>query len=185
MLRAALADYTSEVQAVSDANASPALTADADFLYASNNYPQAVDAYTEILRTGKSNYKAYLRRAYCRQKLGFLKDAIADYTQAILLDATQSVAYHNRGVAYVALHEDAKGTADFQQANALQSTHSISATNVAPPSSVSSPLCAENGSCYGDISEATGRGKTVSVSGYTRADGTYVRGHYRSAPRRH
>jgi hypothetical protein len=43
--------------------------------------------------------------------------------------------------------------------------------------------CAENGSCYGDISTATGRAKTVSVRGYYRRDGTYVRGHYRSRPR--
>jgi hypothetical protein len=40
--------------------------------------------------------------------------------------------------------------------------------------------CAENGSCYGDISERTGKPKTVSVHGYYRADGTYVRGYYRS-----
>ena len=44
--------------------------------------------------------------------------------------------------------------------------------------------CAENGSCYGDITGATGRPKTVSVGGYYRKDGTYVRGHYRSKPRR-
>lgn len=43
--------------------------------------------------------------------------------------------------------------------------------------------CAENGSCYGDISVATGRAKTVAVRGYYRSDGTYVRGHYRSKPR--
>jgi hypothetical protein len=47
-----------------------------------------------------------------------------------------------------------------------------------------SPLCAENGSCYGDISSKTGRLKTVYVGGYYRKDGTYVRGHYRSRPRR-
>lgn len=46
------------------------------------------------------------------------------------------------------------------------------------------PSCAENGSCYGDRNYATGRPKTVHVSGYYRRDGTYVRGHYRSAPRR-
>jgi hypothetical protein len=40
--------------------------------------------------------------------------------------------------------------------------------------------CAENGSCYGDISTATGRPKTVPVSGYFRKDVTYVRGYYRS-----
>jgi hypothetical protein len=42
------------------------------------------------------------------------------------------------------------------------------------------PSCAENGSCYGDISATTGRAKTTYVNGYTRKDGTYVRGHYRS-----
>ena len=40
--------------------------------------------------------------------------------------------------------------------------------------------CAENGSCYGDLSSITGLPKTVSVHGYYRRDGTYVRGHYRS-----
>lgn len=43
--------------------------------------------------------------------------------------------------------------------------------------------CAENGSCYGDLSTATGRPKTVHVNGYFRKDGTYVRGYYRSPPR--
>jgi hypothetical protein len=41
--------------------------------------------------------------------------------------------------------------------------------------------CAENGSCYGDPN-ANGVAKTVHVKGYYRKDGTYVRGHYRSAP---
>jgi hypothetical protein len=40
--------------------------------------------------------------------------------------------------------------------------------------------CAENNSCYGDISAITGRPKTTHVKGYYRRDGTYVRGHYRS-----
>lgn len=43
---------------------------------------------------------------------------------------------------------------------------------------------AENDSYYGQISEATGRPKTVHVRGYYRKDGTYVRSHYRSPPRR-
>jgi len=57
---------------------------------------------------------------------------------------------------------------------------------LAPPKKVvrSSPYCAENGSCRGDISAYTGRPKTVHVRGYYRKDGTYVRSHYRSRPRR-
>jgi hypothetical protein len=46
------------------------------------------------------------------------------------------------------------------------------------------PGCTTSGSCYGDISIGTGRPRTVHVRGYTRRDGTYVRPHYRSAPRR-
>lgn len=46
------------------------------------------------------------------------------------------------------------------------------------------PFVAENGSYYGQPSELTGRPKTVHVGGYHRKDGTYVRGHYRSKPRR-
>lgn len=48
------------------------------------------------------------------------------------------------------------------------------------PSIPSAGLCAENGSCYGDISNLTGKPKTVAVRGYYRKNGTYVRGHYRS-----
>ena len=44
--------------------------------------------------------------------------------------------------------------------------------------------CAENGSCYGDISNINGMPKTTHVNGYFRSDGTYVRGHYRSSGRR-
>lgn len=43
--------------------------------------------------------------------------------------------------------------------------------------------CAENGSCYGDLSMRTGLPKTVHVNGHYRANGTYVQGHYRSNSR--
>jgi len=43
------------------------------------------------------------------------------------------------------------------------------------------PPVAENGSYYGELN-ANGVPKTVHVDGYYRKDGTYVRGHYRSAP---
>lgn len=53
-----------------------------------------------------------------------------------------------------------------------------------PTPSIPQPVtglgCEENGSCYGDISAATGHPKTVEVHGYYRSNGTYVRGHYRS-----
>jgi hypothetical protein len=50
-----------------------------------------------------------------------------------------------------------------------------------PPSGLG---CAENGSCYGDVSNINGMPKTEAINGYYRKDGTYVRGHYRSSGRR-
>lgn len=45
------------------------------------------------------------------------------------------------------------------------------------------PYVAENASYYGEVSDYTGRPKTVYVRGYFRKDGTYIRSHYRSSPR--
>ncbi len=59
---------------------------------------------------------------------------------------------------------------------------STPATTTTPPT-YSAP-CAENGSCYGDVSTINGMPKTIHVDGYYRKDGTYVRGHYRSSGRR-
>ena len=42
------------------------------------------------------------------------------------------------------------------------------------------PNCSESGSCYSEISSATGHPKTVFVGEYYRKNGTYVRGYYRS-----
>ena len=71
-------------------------------------------------------------------------------------------------------------------AEAQKSSQSLIANQAS--SSASSQIaykkCAENGSCYGDISSLTGRPKTVAVKGYYRKDGTYVRGHYRSKPKK-
>lgn len=53
-------------------------------------------------------------------------------------------------------------------------------TYTAPIYTAPNPACSESGSCYGDISPATGRPKTIYVPGYYRSDGTYVRGYYRS-----
>ncbi|MBV6503526.1 MAG: hypothetical protein AKCLJLPJ_01606 [Fimbriimonadales bacterium] len=49
--------------------------------------------------------------------------------------------------------------------------------------SLTAPPMAENGSYYGEISELTGRPKTIYVRSYFRSDGTYVRSHYRSSAR--
>jgi hypothetical protein len=56
-----------------------------------------------------------------------------------------------------------------------------SPSTAARPKYVAPSRIAENGSSYGQPN-ANGVPKSVKVEGYFRSDGTYVRGHYRSAP---
>ncbi len=63
---------------------------------------------------------------------------------------------------------------------APRTSASAAPASTSTPPTTSASACAENGSCYGDTSAATGKPKTTYVQGYTRRDGTYVRGHYRS-----
>ena len=65
-----------------------------------------------------------------------------------------------------------------QTGHVESNTISQSSNSSSDPSYMRS--CAENGSCYGDISSYNGKAKTVHIKGYYRKDGTYVRGHYRS-----
>lgn len=58
----------------------------------------------------------------------------------------------------------------------------LSRSSSSPSFSNPATLTAENGSYYGQISDKTGRPKTVHVDSYDRRDGTHVRSHYRSRP---
>ncbi|NQW57538.1 MAG: hypothetical protein HQ456_02405 [Polynucleobacter sp.] len=64
------------------------------------------------------------------------------------------------------------------------STEVVKSQDTLQSTPISGVGCAENGSCYGDISSINGMPKTTHVNGYFRRDGTYVRGHYRSSGRR-
>lgn len=71
-----------------------------------------------------------------------------------------------------------------EDAVAVAQARAQAATYATPAPSVVVAACAENESCYGDISADTGWPKTAPVSGYYRKDGTYVRGYFRNTPRR-
>ncbi len=65
-----------------------------------------------------------------------------------------------------------------------QSVYGSTAITASAPVVLPAPVhgsVAENGSYYGQPN-VNGVPKTVAVGGYYRKDGTYVRGHYRSAP---
>ena len=66
--------------------------------------------------------------------------------------------------------------------NSTSNILSSSSLTTSSSSSNSSYIPVRSG--YGELSEKTGRAKTVSVKGYTRKDGTYVQPHYRSPPKR-
>lgn len=76
--------------------------------------------------------------------------------------------------------EEAKNNEDSSIKGAEFIAPIISSPRAPLPTPSYIPSCAENNSCYGDISNITGKSKTVNVNGYYRRDGTYVRGHYRS-----
>ena len=91
------------------------------------------------------------------------------------------VAYNNCVSSQLASLQQSQGqssaTASGQSSG---NTWPVAPSAAAPSYPSPSPACAENGSCYGDISAITGLPKTTAVSGYYRANGTYVRGYYRS-----
>ena len=77
--------------------------------------------------------------------------------------------------------EDAKQVKHAEYQANLTSKKSVQYTGNAEYNKIKTfGKCAENNSCYGDISTITGRPKTTYVKGYYRRNGTYVRSHYRS-----
>lgn len=95
---------------------------------------------------------------------------------ARLGDRTQSGLTNNSNPATFFTPQN--GSAGNSNYTSNELNNSSSKKNITP-----SYDCAENGSCYGDISSVNGTPKTIQVDGYYRKDGTYVRGHYRSSGR--
>ena len=62
---------------------------------------------------------AYRNRGFVYDRKGNQNKAIADYTEAILLDPKYAKAYRNRGLAYAKKGEKAKADEDFAQAKKL------------------------------------------------------------------
>jgi hypothetical protein len=103
-----------------------------------------------------------------------------NYTTAWAMDAEVEQSQQHQGSA--GSHDPSK-----HDLSVLAETPS-SATRLSPTIGNSltpsgKPFVGENGSYYGEPN-ASGVPKTVYVNGYFRKDGTYVRSHYRSSPRR-
>jgi hypothetical protein len=118
-----------------------------------------------------------------------------------LLNSNYTIVASPLYVSYLALaneneqidYQYAYGKIDLEQANKLVlaariknlgNTFDFGTSQADGTGAPSGGGCAENGSCYGDISSINGMPKTTHVDGYYRSNGTYVRGHYRSSGRR-
>ena len=122
------------------------------------------------------SYDLILGNWYC--KTGFVRSQNKCVSKAV----ASSIAKQGSDTPLTGSIAASTKTFTSSQSTAQQSS-TYSSLQTTQPSSSYSRACAENGSCYGDISVNTGRAKTVRVGGYYRRDGTYVRGHYRSKPR--
>lgn len=153
---------------------------DADTLFTQEKYVEAEQAYTLLIKKDATDARAFLRRAYCYQKMARFQNAISDYSTVIALKPTLALAYQNRALAYLAVNDSEKALADQEKAKAFAVTATPTATSVtnAPTSSVPSSTY------YGSGGSTNVPGTDVHVRGYTRKDGTYVPAHTRSAPGR-
>lgn len=128
-----------------------------------------------LLLTHTGRFRSRDLHAEVLALLAKIPDASPDAAEAKRLRAGIIAAYKRRGLAAPKPKVRNDAVAAFTARGA--SAHS---SGVATPKVSGYGACAENGSCYGDVSPITGRAKRIHVRGYYRGDGTYVRGHYRS-----
>jgi tetratricopeptide (TPR) repeat protein len=112
----ALQDYNSAIQA--DSGFSIAYENRGILFGNLNRLDEAFQDYSASIRL-KPTAKAFQNRALLYQKMNDYKSAISDLTQAILLDPNYSLAYKNRGLAYVLSGQKELGCTDFQKAASL------------------------------------------------------------------
>jgi hypothetical protein len=115
-----------------------------------------------------------IRRAAYWQERGYTFDANSLTAEAMDRKATKLPEPVNK-------NNGGQGSASYSTVQQRDPTRS---SEPSQQSTYSVPPVAGSGSYYGEISENTGRPKTVYVHPYYRKDGTYVRSHYRSSPRR-
>jgi tetratricopeptide (TPR) repeat protein len=83
-----------------------------------NRFEEAFQDYSQSIRL-KPTAKALQNRALLYIKKNDYNAAISDLNQAILMDPNYSLAYKNRGLAYVLSGQKDLGCADFQKAASL------------------------------------------------------------------
>jgi len=87
--------------------------------YISNNYEEAVLAFTRAIELNPNYEQAYNGRGTAYAKKGQYDRAIADYSKALELDPNLALAYYNRGAAYTKKGQYDRAWEDVHKAQSL------------------------------------------------------------------
>jgi tetratricopeptide (TPR) repeat protein len=82
----------------------------------SDNFNDAIDAYTRTVELDPTNWTAYLNRGSAYASLGNYQQAINDDNKALELFPNYAVAYYNRGIYYKALNNVHQAINDYSKA---------------------------------------------------------------------
>ena len=82
----------------------------------SNQYEEAIMAYTRVLDINPLNAKAYNSRGIAWAKKGNHDRAIADYNKALEINPRDAKAYNNRGIAWADKGNHDRSIADYNKA---------------------------------------------------------------------
>ena len=99
--------------------------AQAETLMKTGDYAGAVSSFTKAL-AATPEYRSYFGRANAHQRLEQFDPAIADYTQAIHLNAQSAMAYHERAICLAHLHREDAALPDFNRAIELSPAYALS-----------------------------------------------------------
>ena len=82
----------------------------------SQNYPLAINSFTEAIKLNPDFVEAYYGRGYVYDESGSYQQAIDDYTKVIEIQPDNPEAYYNRGNSFSHLNEQQKAVDDYTMA---------------------------------------------------------------------
>ena len=80
-----------------------------------NDTEKALDAFTQLIKSTPSHFHYFDRGTLLSEIKGKEQEAINDFTKAIALDETMSIAYYNRALLYYSQKEYDKALKDFDK----------------------------------------------------------------------
>ena len=90
--------------------------------YDEEQYRTAITYFTDAINDEPGNAELYFYRAKAKMQLDSCKDAIDDYSRAIILDKTKVEYFINRGLANITCQNYYSAIFDFDYAEVLDST---------------------------------------------------------------